>query len=400
MRKISKEDKQLLVGSQFKKYNLIYALLTGLIASFELVLFIRGLLVFSFSSISHYLYLSSYSILFVFSLITSILMFVGKKRNFSLKFYNVILRVYACAILIWSLIISYLDMNTGNPPLVYLTVIITIASVVVLDPLFFVSILTVSFMALIGLDAIDGFKYFISTSEFINNIVFISMAAIVGIRHFLVSFKDFKATEILEASVLEERNRVSAISLQTIMSIINTIDAKDKNTREHSQRVAEYSEAIAKNLNWDKAKVKDLHQIALLHDIGKIGIPDSILNCTGSLTKEEFETMKMHTVIGGDILKDLTILENVDLGAKYHHERYDGTGYPTGLKGEEIPLEARIIAIADAFDAMNSNRVYRKKLTAEKIKDELINGKGKQFDPTLIDVFMPYAEKILDTDNY
>lgn len=399
MKKISREEKRQLIGSYILKYRFIYSLLTLLISIFELALFVRGIITFSFSSYRHYLYLFSYAFLFVSSLTTSIIIFTGRKKKFSYKVYDVLLRIYASAILLWSLMISFLDMQVGNVPIVYLTVIITIAGVVVLDPEFFLTILGISSITLIVSDAIGGFKYFISSAEFINIFIFIAMAMIIGIRHYFVSYREFKNAEILEASVLEERNRVSTISLQTILSISNAVDAKDKYTREHSQRVAEYSKVIAEKLNWDESRTKDLYQIALFHDIGKIGVPDSILNSTSKLTDEEYELMKSHTTIGGEILKDLTILKNVDLGAKYHHERYDGKGYPTGLKGEEIPIEARIIAVADAFDAMNSTRVYRKRLTKETIIKELIDGKGKQFDPNLIDVFLPYAQELVDKES-
>lgn len=393
------KEQSLIAGSHLKQFRKIYVALTGLISLFEIIMFIRGIFVFSFSNYKHYLYLCSYVFLFVSSLGACVFLFLGKKRDFSIKAYSYVLSMYAVAIVLWSLLISYLDMASSNPPIVYLTVIVTVGGIVVLEPRIFIPLLVISFATLIGEDAIGGFNYFISAAEYINISVFIIMSAIVGIRHFYVTSRDYKTTELLEASVLKERNRVSAISLQTIMSISNAVDAKDKYTKEHSQRVAEYSKNIALRLGFEDQKAQELYRIALLHDIGKIGVPDSILNCTGELSKEQFEQMKMHTIIGGDILKDLTILKNVDLGAKYHHERYDGTGYPSGLKGEDIPLEARIIAVADAFDAMNSNRVYRKKLSKEMIIEELINGKEKQFDPAIIDVFLPYAEEILKKDS-
>ena len=184
------------------------------------------------------------------------------------------------------------------------------------------------------------------------------------------------------------------IFLREIIS--NAVDAKDKYTRAHSQRVAEYSQAIAKRMGWSEEKIKEIHEIALLHDIGKIGVPDSILNCPGRLTNEQFDLMKTHTIIGGEILKDLTILTNVDLGAKYHHERYDGMGYPSQLQGKDIPIEARIIAVADAFDAMNSNRIYRNKLTKEKIMSELPPETIILFLEAQEDVVAQISEEALD----
>ena len=131
-------------------------------------------------------------------------------------------------------------------------------------------------------------------------------------------------------TIEKQIKKINKISLQTVCTIANTIDARDEYTKGHSSRVADYSALLAHKLGLSKEEVKEVYSIALLHDIGKIGIPDSILNKPGKLTNEEFQIMKNHTVIGGNILKDMSILKNIDLGAKYHHERYDGKGYPDG----------------------------------------------------------------------
>ena len=204
--------------------------------------------------------------------------------------------------------------------------------------------------------------------------------------------------QTLEMAVNREYDKVMAMTTQTILSISNAVDARDAYTRLHSSRVAEYSVMLAKSLGWDTRRTEQLYNIALLHDIGKIGVSDSILNKHSSLTEEEYETIKQHTVIGGEILKDLTLLPNASIGAVSHHEKYDGTGYPYGLKGSQIPLEARIIGIADAFDAMNSSRIYRSKMTPKAILQELRAGRGHQFDPELLDKFLPIAEHLLETN--
>lgn len=175
---------------------------------------------------------------------------------------------------------------------------------------------------------------------------------------------------------------------ETILTIAKTVDAKDENTSQHSIRVSEYSVLIAKKLGFDEQACDELRQTALLHDIGKIAIPDSVLNKPARLTDEEYEIMKSHVVKGANILKNFTLLAHVDEGALYHHERYDGKGYVHGLKGEEIPLNARIIGIADAFDAMTANRVYRKKLDPHYVLGELKRGRGTQFDPKLDDILL------------
>jgi energy-coupling factor transport system substrate-specific component len=179
---------------------------------------------------------------------------------------------------------------------------------------------------------------------------------------------------------------------QTILAIANTVDARDKRTSLHSKRVAEYSVLIAKELGKSEEECELLRKTALLHDIGKIGIPDSVLNKPGKLTDEEYEIIKSHVVRGAEILKDFTLVNHVWEGALYHHERYDGRGYTHGLKGEEIPLNARIIGIADAFDAMTANRVYRKKLDFDKVLEELKKGRGTQFDPKLVDIMLELIE--------
>ncbi len=187
---------------------------------------------------------------------------------------------------------------------------------------------------------------------------------------------------------LEYAQKQIEMGNETILSIARTVDAKDANTSQHSYRVSEYSVAIARRLGYPEKKCENLRQMALLHDIGKIGIPDAILNKPGKLTDEEFAIMKTHVVKGGEILKDFKMIENVDLGALYHHEKYDGTGYCHGLKGEEIPIEARIIGIADAFDAMTANRVYRKQLDIDFVIGELKRCSGTQFDPKLVEVML------------
>lgn len=193
--------------------------------------------------------------------------------------------------------------------------------------------------------------------------------------------------------LLVKNEKMREMTMQTIMTIANTIDAKDEYTRGHSRRVAEYSVAIAMEMGLDPEQVADIRFIGLLHDIGKIGVPDSVLNKPGKLSNEEYQLMKDHTVTGGEILKDITMIEGLDVGAKYHHERYDGKGYPEGLKGEEIPLIARIIGVADAYDAMTSNRIYRRHLEADKVLAELKKGNGTQFDPQACDVMIKLVEE-------
>lgn len=193
---------------------------------------------------------------------------------------------------------------------------------------------------------------------------------------------------------LDEKTReMGLLMIQAITTVANTIDAKDDYTKGHSLRVARYSEELARKIGWSEEEIQNIHYIALLHDIGKIGVPDSVLNKPFKLTNVEFELIKNHATMGAEILKDINMIPNVSVGAKYHHEKYDGTGYPNGLKGEEIPEVARIIGIVDSYDAMTSNRVYRRKLKDEMVKNELIKGRGTQFDPYLVDCFMELLDE-------
>ncbi|MBR6102932.1 MAG: HD domain-containing protein [Ruminococcus sp.] len=186
---------------------------------------------------------------------------------------------------------------------------------------------------------------------------------------------------------------------ETILAIAKTVDAKDLRTSKHSQRVSDYSAMIAAEYGFTPEECENLRKAALLHDIGKIAIPDSVLNKPARLTDEEYATMKTHVTRGAEILKDFTLIEHVVEGARYHHERYDGRGYPDGLKGHDIPLYGRIIAIADAFDAMTANRVYRKKQDIDYVMGELHRGRGTQFDPELLDIFLKLIdEKKIDID--
>ena len=173
---------------------------------------------------------------------------------------------------------------------------------------------------------------------------------------------------------------------ETILAIAKTVDAKDENTSQHSQRVSDYSVLIAEALGFTKEECENIRKAALLHDIGKIGIPDRVLNKAGKLDDKEYEIMKSHVTKGAEILKDFTLVEHAIEGTKYHHERFDGKGYPQGLKGEKIPLYGRIICVADAFDAMTANRVYRTKRSFDYVLGELKKGRGTQFDPKLIDI--------------
>ena len=202
-----------------------------------------------------------------------------------------------------------------------------------------------------------------------------------------------------QTRVAQERHKkLEQMSFQLVQTLANAIDAKDNYTNGHSSRVAEYSVRIARAMGWKKEDIDILKYEGLLHDIGKIGISDAILNKAARLSEDEFDILRDHVTIGGDIMHDATTLPGADNVILHHHERYDGTGYPEGLRGEQIPMDARIIAIADTYDAMSSNRIYRKALPKDVIRVELLKGSGRQFDPKILEVFISLFDRGLLDD--
>ena len=242
-------------------------------------------------------------------------------------------------------------------------------------------------LAMIAIIAESSLVYFrVSASG-----IFIGIGMIILLcTNLLKTIKNIQKVESRRqrAELNKRRKQMETMSLQMMRTLSTTIEAKDEYTRGHSYRVAEYAALIAEELGWDKKEIRNLKNAAHLHDIGKIGIPDNILNRPTRLTEEEFQVIKEHTVIGAEILKNITLIDHVKEVARSHHERYDGMGYPDGLKGEEIPLYARVIAIADCYDAMKSRRIYRNPLGDEVIYNEISRNCGSQFDPKIAGVFL------------
>ena len=193
---------------------------------------------------------------------------------------------------------------------------------------------------------------------------------------------------------VEQKTRENKdLFLQVVSSLAAAIDTKDEYTKGHSSRVAEYARMIAKRSGFSDARQDEIYMLGLLHDVGKIGIPNGLLNKPGTLTDDEFAQIRKHSAMGASILKNIENDPKFEQCAMYHHERYDGTGYPTGIKGTEIPEEARIIAVADAYDAMSSDRSYRSHLTQDEIKNELELGMGTQFDPKFAGIMLAIVEE-------
>jgi response regulator RpfG family c-di-GMP phosphodiesterase len=178
----------------------------------------------------------------------------------------------------------------------------------------------------------------------------------------------------------------------TIASLMKTIDAKDSYTCGHTSRVSAYTQIICRELGWSESELEQAFTGTQFHDIGKIGIPDEVLNKKGKLTASEYELMKKHVDIGYEILKDIPQLGSMLDYVLCHHERWDGRGYPCGLVAEEIPLAGRVVCVADSYDAMCSNRSYRNALSQEQAIAELERGSGTQFDPNIVDIFIPMVK--------
>ena len=202
------------------------------------------------------------------------------------------------------------------------------------------------------------------------------------------SVEQMRQIKDINAKLANTFKQLEQAYMESIQTVRYTVEAKDTYTRGHSDRVSEYSVLIGKKLGLSEEDLKRLKIGGLFHDVGKIGVPDNILQKSGKLSDDEYSEIKNHPTIGAHILSTASIFKDILPIVKYHHERYDGKGYPEKLQGEKIPYLARITAIADTFDAMTSKRVYRDSLSIENVIEELKKCKGTQFDPKLDDLFV------------
>lgn len=224
-----------------------------------------------------------------------------------------------------------------------------------------------------------------------NNIIVCSLISFLIIVFFVITFLRMGHSIQMET---ESNRRVDDMNKKIIRALVKTIDAKDRYTNGHSIRVAEYSRELAKRMKKSEKEQEEIYYAGLLHDVGKIRVPAAVINKAGKLTDEEYEKIKIHPVTSYHILKDIYDDKTIALAAKFHHERYDGRGYPNGLSAENIPEIARIISVADTYDAMASNRSYRKALPQDVVRSEIEKGKGTQFDPEIADIML----KMIDED--
>ena len=230
--------------------------------------------------------------------------------------------------------------------------------------------------------------------RYLPGTVIISDEVLLGVVLFAIIYlwiqevQDRKKLEIINSELLIAQEELKEAHLATMKALIVSEEARDPYLAGHSRRVTECAMAMVDKMNMSDLKKKHMEYAGYLHDIGKIGISDAILHKPGKLDKEEWEIIKKHPVVGVDILAPLKFLPEEKVIIRHHHERYDGGGYPDGLKGKDIPLGSRILAVADSFDAMNSKRSYRPPLAKEEIISELKTSRGTQLDPEIVDLFL------------
>ena len=253
-------------------------------------------------------------------------------------------------------------------------------------------------MALLTTSKLDTYLsngYFTLTSVNDNVIItlflyFIIPRCLIYIAFMAVGSNIYK---IITNSLQKAAYAINDSYLKTVSALGEAVDAKDRYTSGHSKRVAEYSKMLAARMGKSEIEQEIIYRAGLLHDVGKIKIPVAIINKPGKLTDEEFDLIKIHPITGYHILKDISEYGDMALAAKYHHERYDGKGYPNGLKGESIPEVARILCVADSYDAMTSNRSYRKVLPQDVVRSEIEKGRGTQFDPNVVEKMLQMIDE-------
>ena len=214
---------------------------------------------------------------------------------------------------------------------------------------------------------------------------FVPHVLVLRVRH---TIELVRLQRNLAAEVERKTREKASLSLQVVQALAEAIDAKDAYTKGHSSRVALYAREISRRCGYTREQQRAIYMMGLLHDVGKIGIPDAVINKHGALSDEEAALIKKHPLMGSRILAKIREMPTLSIGARWHHERYDGTGYPDGLVGKDILEEARIIAVADSYDAMTSRRSYRAALPQGVVRQEIEKGKGTQFDPVFADIML------------
>lgn len=219
-------------------------------------------------------------------------------------------------------------------------------------------------------------------------VIFLAGCILIGMRLYIGT----RRADQMDALIAQQA-RDKALTREIIEAFAKVVDLKDSYTQGHSFRVARYTEMLAREMGCDEESVEKYRNIALMHDIGKVGVPDSVLNKPGKLTDEEFSLIKSHTSRGYDVLQTISLMPEIAIGARSHHERPDGRGYPQGLEGDEIPLVAQIIAVADCFDAMYSNRPYRSRMNFDRVVSIIREVSGAQLSEPVVEAFLRLVDK-------
>lgn len=222
--------------------------------------------------------------------------------------------------------------------------------------------------------------------------VLLSVERVLEKRSLILANREYR--EHLEQKVEEQTDQLRETFLGAVKALAEALDAKDSYTNGHSRRMTEIVVTMANEMALEKKSIERVRLAGLVHDIGKIGVSEEILLKPGKLSNEEFAAIREHPVAGEKILKSVVRDENVLAMVRHHHERFAGGGYPEGIAGDDIPLGARLLSVADAYDAMTSNRPYRDALTPDKARAQLLANRGSQFDPDVVDVFMSSEEKM------
>ncbi|MGN0654782.1 MAG: HD-GYP domain-containing protein [Oscillospiraceae bacterium] len=261
---------------------------------------------------------------------------------------------------------------------------VTIISILMLIPPVIARGADSGYNADIGPEAVISITLIVLISVFSTKIISVLVNRRTELNNALVQAEKVKFIDELN----EKNNELEILSNEAFEAIAKAVDVNDPYTAGHSRRVAEYSRRIAEYLGYSEKELEEIYCAGLIHDVGKIGIDNRIINKQGKLSDEEYNEIKKHPVMGYEILKNISIRGKFAYGAKWHHERMDGKGYPDGLKGSDIPEIARIIAVADAYDAMTSKRAYRDTMPQEKVREQIVEGKGSQFDEKIATIMI------------
>ena len=333
-------------------------------------------------------------------------LYLSGRLTFQKKLARLFIFLFFLLGIYFGIVTSLSDLARGRMITCFLTMTLAATLIVVWRPWF--SFLLTASVALIFVRCVnatavgpDQQAWHMSEAELVNYTIYMIVLATIALSMYIQRYRDArKSFELQKAHEREmelvqmEKTHLSNLFSETTEALASAIDAKDRYTHGHSARVAEYSAEIARRAGKSESEVRDVYFAALLHDVGKIGVDEAIINKAGKLTDEEFEQIKLHTVWGWQILSHITHSPTLSQGAHFHHEKINGKGYPEGLSGDFIPEIARIIAVADAYDAMTSKRSYRNTLPQAAVRQEIEKESGSQFDP----VFAKIMLEMIDED--